>query len=130
MRQPIQSVSLAMLVLLFATASGGDEKLPKDAEQLVKEFDQEADAIEQKAAAEIKSRQQKLVERLQALRDNLVKSESFDAALDVHQLIKQLKIVHVEVEWGGQWWPAEILESKDDKSLIHTPTTRMLPMNG
>jgi hypothetical protein len=25
----------------------------------------------------------------------------------------------VEVEWGGTWWPAEILQTKGDKSQIH-----------
>lgn len=119
MRPPFLSLVLVLLLLIFATANGGDQQLPKDAEQLVKEFDQEADAIEQKATAEIKARQHKLVERLQFLRDNHVKGGNLDDALEIHQLIKQLKVAHVEVEWGGNWWPAEILETKDDTYLIH-----------
>lgn len=110
----LPAILLAMLISLTA-ATGGDQPLPKDAELLIKEFEEHVDAIERKAEAEIREKQQKLTERLQVLRDNLIKDGNLDEAVEIHQVVKQMKAIYVEAEWHGRWYTAELLETHGDE---------------
>lgn len=118
MRHHIFPIILLTMPLCLSGATDNDQQLPKDAELFIKEFEEQVDAIELKADAEIRAKQQKLIERLQVLRDNLIKDENLDEGLEIHHVIKQMKAVFVEVEWNEQWFTAELIETRDDECLV------------
>lgn len=107
------------LVIGAWCVSQAQETLPVDAAKLVAEYERDETVLRLKIDLELRARKQTLIKRLQEVRDALVKQGLFDEALDVHQKIKSLRDDAWEVEWGGTWWPAEILQLGDGKTLIH-----------
>jgi hypothetical protein len=126
------SLLLALLFAAVPAARAGDG-LPGEAAALVRQFQQDAAAIQARADGEVGARREKLLQDLGGLRDSYAKAGRYDEALAVHGLLRsppsQCVAVHgllrsppsrcVEVLWGGTWWPAEILGVRGGLSYIH-----------
>jgi hypothetical protein len=108
---------LGLLFVAVPAARAGDD-LPGDSARLVQQFQQDVDAIQARADDEIAARKGKLLEGLRELRDSYAKAGRYDEALAVHERIRCLEARRVEVEWGGTWWPAEVLKTEAGRSYI------------
>jgi hypothetical protein len=106
-----------LLAAVLSPARAEDD-LPSDAAKLVAQFRKDVNAIQSKADQEISARMKKLLQDLKALRDSYAKDRKYDEALAVHERIRSLRVERVEVEWGGVWWPAEVLRRLEGKAYI------------
>jgi choice-of-anchor C domain-containing protein len=80
-----------VLCLLPLLSHAGDQ-LPSGAARRIKEFENDAEAIQKKADAEINVLRKKLIEELQALEKDYTKSGNLDAAIAIRDRIAQLKL--------------------------------------
>jgi WD40 repeat protein len=67
------------------------DDLPSDAAKRIKQFEAEAEAIRNKADAEVNARHDKLIADLENLKKDYTKSGDLDAALAIRERIRQLK---------------------------------------
>ena len=121
MRGCYRTCLILVLFTSVATAEIAKEKMPSDASKLVDAFNQEAEAIRRKADAEIKTRRDALVIKLQELQDRYTKNAMLDEAVAIRDQIRQLQdddAKKAEVFWGNTWWPAEVLQTKNNQYLI------------
>ena len=81
-------VAIGLLWSLPATRAGD---LPADAAKRVKEFEDEAEAIQKKANAEIAMRRAKVIAELEKLAREYAKSGEANAAIAIRNRIQQLK---------------------------------------
>jgi hypothetical protein len=122
---------LAILAGLFCAvpvAARQPDELPCEAaKSLLEQFERDACAIQAKADQEIDARRKKLLADLKATRDSLTKAGKYDEALAVQQVLRSLhqprqlehQLRQIEVEWGGTWWPAEVLKEEAGRYYIH-----------
>jgi hypothetical protein len=125
------------LILTPAARAGGDD-LPADAKDEVNQFQREAARIADDADAKIAAKKADLVKRLRALQTKYTKEGKLDEAVAIRDHVRLLEgagidnvrpvvrpaVVYracqkVEVEWGGTWWPAEVLKVRGNQYLIH-----------
>jgi len=110
-------LATGVLAVSLSRAQAADE-LPKDAQKLVVQFEQDVAEIQSKADAEVIARRDKLSQNLKAIRDSYAKEGKYDEALAIQDQIRDLQIERVEVEQGGMWWPAQILKRRGDKAYV------------
>jgi hypothetical protein len=110
-------LATGMLAGSLSRVRAADE-LPKDAEKLVMQFEQDVAEIQSKADAEVIARRDRLFHNLKAMRDSYAKDGKYDEALAIHDQIRDLQAERVEVEQGGMWWPAQILKRRGDKAYV------------
>jgi WD40 repeat protein len=67
------------------------DDLPSDAVKQIKQFEAEAEAIRNKAAAEVNARHDKLIADLENLKKEYTKAGDLDAALAIRERVRQLK---------------------------------------
>jgi WD40 repeat protein len=67
------------------------EELPSQAAKQIKEFEAEVEAIRKKADADIKARQDRLLQELQALQDSYTRAAKLDEAVAIRDRIRQLR---------------------------------------
>jgi hypothetical protein len=111
---------VAGLLLVNLSSGQAADELPGDAGELLQQFQKDVDAIQPKADEQIDARKAKLVREPKALRDSYTKAGKYDEALALHQKVRALEQPQqVEVEWGGNWWPAEVLKRDGGSTFIH-----------
>jgi choice-of-anchor C domain-containing protein len=82
-------VSIIAGVVIATQAPAND--LPRDAAKRIKQFEGEAEAIREKADAEINARHDKLIADLEQLKKQYTKAGELDGALAIRERIRQLK---------------------------------------
>lgn len=82
---------LALMWLLASLTRVQADELPSDAAKRIKQFEEEAGAIQKKAEADIKARRDKLIEDLQALQEAYTKAGKLDEAVAIRDRLRQLK---------------------------------------
>jgi dsDNA-specific endonuclease/ATPase MutS2 len=100
------------------------EEANQESEKILRQADREIDQVRKKANEKVKQLKESLIGKLKPLQESHVKNGKLDEALAIREQIRRLKmepiaLKEVEVEWGQRWWPAEILQVKGDKYLIH-----------
>ncbi len=125
------------LVLIPAARAAADD-LPADAKAEVDQFRREAARIDEDAQAKIAAKKADLVERLRTLQTKYTKEGKLDEAVAIRDRVRLLEgagkdgigcvarpavgyrvCQHVEVEWGGTWWAAEVLQVRGNQYYIH-----------
>jgi hypothetical protein len=99
------------------------QTLPRDAQKLLRDFDRNAQAVWDKAAAEVEKLRKELAAALKAAQDDHVRAGRFDEALMVREQINRLSATVgsgrlVEVESEGGWWEAEILQTRGNRYFV------------
>lgn len=90
MRPPRLRPAFALAAALgFTTWAHGDD-LPDPARKRIGEFEREAEEIRRKAEADIRARQQKLLEDLKVLQDVYTKAGKLDEAVAIRDRIRKL----------------------------------------
>ena len=132
-------LQLGLVLAPAAWAAAGD--LPSDAKEEFDHFRREAARVVEDAKAKIAAKQADLVQRLLALQTRYTKEGKLDEAVAIRDRVRQLEGViaaekdcirgisrpavehrlarKAEVEWGGTWWPAEVLEARGNHYYIH-----------
>src|SRR6516165_8224421 len=82
---------LAVLCASAALPAMRADDLPSDAVKRIKQFEAEAEAISNKADAEVNARHEKLIADLENLKKEYTKSGDLDAALAIRERMRQLK---------------------------------------
>jgi hypothetical protein len=124
-------VLVAALLLPGAQARAADP-LPADADRLVRQFEQDAARLREKTEIEVQAQKARLLVALQALQDTYTRAGKLDEAVAIRDQIRCLQGVAaapafapvvarapIEVEWGGRWWAAVVLQVRGGLTLIH-----------
>jgi choice-of-anchor C domain-containing protein len=120
----LRLVAVVWLLASLTATNGGD--LPSDAAKQVKEFEAEAEAIQNKADAEIHARRVKLIEELQKLAKAYAQTGEVDAAAAIRERIRQLKatiekarnlLVNGSFEEGPEPGDAFVMLDKDSTAI-------------
>jgi hypothetical protein len=119
------TLTAGVLLLLLPAARAGND-LPLDAQRLMDQCNSDTDAIRFKADQDVGVRRDKLLKDLEALRDSYTKAGKYDEALAIQAMLRGPQPTQcvqvpqcVEVLWGGNWWPAEILRCEGGRTYIH-----------
>jgi hypothetical protein len=130
---PVVDAPAPALALTPAARAAADA-LPADAKAEVDQFRREAARIRADAEAKIAAQKADLVQRLLALQTKYTKEGKLDEAVAIRDRICLLEgapaVVQrapvkygryggVEVQWGGTWWPAEVLQVRGNQYYIH-----------
>jgi hypothetical protein len=128
------------LVLTPAARAAADD-LPADAKEEIDQFRREAARIGEDAEAKIAAKKADLVKRLRALQTKYTTEGKLDEAVAIRDRVRQLEgafdaekdgircvarpaldyraCQKVQVEWGGTWWAAEVLQVRGNQYYIH-----------
>src|SRR5262249_43256068 len=82
---------LGMVLLYWVPATPAQGEIPAAAQELLKQFEDEAADIEKKTEAELGKRREKMVVELKKVQDELCKEAKLDEAVAVRDLIRGLK---------------------------------------
>jgi hypothetical protein len=133
-----QYVFLAVLQfgLVLIPAARSDE-FPADAKKAIDQFRGDAALIFADADAKIAAKKADLINRLRVLQTKYTKEGKLDEAVAIRDYVRVLEggvvrkvapvrapVVYracqrVEVEWGGKWWAAEVLQVRGNQYYIH-----------
>jgi hypothetical protein len=132
--------------VLTPVAPAAADGLPADAKEEIDQFRREAARIGLDAAAKIAAQKADLLKRLRDLQTKYTKEGKLDEAVAIRDLVRQFEgavavgrpartqdcvprvagpavqyraCQRVEVQWGGRWWAAEVLQVRGNQYYIH-----------
>ena len=135
-------LTVLQLGLLLTTAARADgDDLPADAKKEIDLFRLDAARIGLDAEEKVAGKKAALVKQLRTLQTKYTKAGKLDEAVAIRDCVRQLEggfapekarigrvarpaeayrvCQKVEVEWGGRWWPAEVVKVRGSQYFIH-----------
>jgi hypothetical protein len=140
---PVADPAPALVLPPAARAADG---FPADAQEEIEQFRREAARIGLDAETKVAAQKADLLKRLRALQTKYTKEGKLDEAVAIRDRVRLLEggpavgqqapvrdcfrpaprpavpyraCQNVQVQWGGTWWPAELLQVRGNQYYIH-----------